>query len=274
MKNPNFTKKLITTGTIAASLLLSSCSFVPSHSIEDERVAASREAAIAQASLTVPVLAAAMGPEQTEAPHIADLQKGEAQGAEFFENAAFFGNSLIEGLNIYGGLGGDYFAATSASVVSVTSSKTETLPDGEEGTLLQKLLCAIEEKEYERVYILLGINEIGFELPTFISLYDEMMDEIVEAAPETEVYIISITPVTEEKSFASETFCRERVEEYNTALYTLAQERGFYYADLYTALAGEDGFLPAEDSTDGVHLTIPKYTQWADYLREHYAEEG
>jgi|GEM_PF-3757393 len=275
MKNPNHIKKIITTGTLAALLALSSCSLPEIRTTEDEKIAVAQEIALAQ----MPVASSSAGTKKEPAiasgpVHIATLEKGEAKGPEFFENAAFFGNSFIDGLRIYGGIGGHYFAATSATVVSVTTIKTEILPDEEAITLMESLLLAIEEMRYERLYMLLGINELGSELDSFISTYNELLDEIIEAAPEIEVYIISITPVTEEKSSTSETFSRERVEEYNSALYTLAQMRGLYYADLYTVFAGEDGYLPEEDSTDGVHLTAPKYAEWTDYLKEHYAVQA
>ena len=39
--------------------------------------------------------------------------------------------------------------------------------------------------------------------------------------------------------------------------------------DAHAALADENGVLPAEESTDGVHLTRSGYELWADYLRRH-----
>ena len=39
--------------------------------------------------------------------------------------------------------------------------------------------------------------------------------------------------------------------------------------DAHAALADENGVLPADESTDGVHLTKSGYQCWADYLRTH-----
>ena len=39
--------------------------------------------------------------------------------------------------------------------------------------------------------------------------------------------------------------------------------------DTHAALLDEDGALPADGSTDGVHLTKPYYKTWLEYLRTH-----
>lgn len=195
-----------------------------------------------------------------------DLTECEAVDDEFFADAAFMGNSLVDGLHRYGGLGeGSFFAATSASVVNVDTTRNCWMESGAKATLM----AALTEKQYAKIYILLGINEIGFETDYFSQLYGAMLDRIIEAEPDADIYIMSLSPITEERSGYRDVFNMERVEIYNQALYALAQEKECYYVDLCQALAGEDGFLPEEESTDGIHLKPEKYPQWADYLRTH-----
>ncbi|MGN1001564.1 MAG: GDSL-type esterase/lipase family protein [Oscillospiraceae bacterium] len=199
------------------------------------------------------------------------LEAREPVDDSYFAGSAFFGNSLVNGLDLYGGLScGDFYAATSASVVSVSMTRNSTLSDGSAATLLQAL-C---EKEHDRIYILLGVNEIAFDTEYFISLYSAMLDTIRAEQPEAEIYIMSLTPVTEERDENDELFNMERVTAYNDALYRLAQEKGLYYLDLVEALADDSGYLAGETSTDGIHMTPEKYTQWADYLRTHYAGDA
>ena len=57
---------------------------------------------------------------------------------------------------------------------------------------------------------------------------------------------------------------------WNQALYELAARRGLRFVNLFEALTGPDGYLAAEKSTDGIHLTPEAYREWADYLRTHY----
>ena len=193
-------------------------------------------------------------------------------GDAFFSDAAFFGNSLIGGLKLYGGLqSAAFFGEQSAAVYNVGTTKNCALSDGTEATLLD----ALGEAQYSKVYVLLGINEIAFDVETFIGLYTAVLDEIVLREPDAELYIMSLTPITEEKSLDESVFTQERVLEYNIALRALAEQRQCWYVDLVEALAGPDGYLPKEVSTDdGIHLTRETYPSWAEYLRTHYAPAG
>lgn len=195
-----------------------------------------------------------------------DLIECEAVDDGFFADAAFLGNSLVDGLHRHGGLSeGSFFAATSASVVNVDMTKNCWLESGAKATLM----AALTEKQYAKIYILLGINEIGFDPDYFSELYGAMLDKLRESEPDADIYIMSLSPITEERSGYRDVFNMERVGIYNEALYALAQEKACYYVDLCQALAGEDGYLPKEESTDGIHLKPEKYPQWADYLRTH-----
>lgn len=197
-----------------------------------------------------------------------DLAVREKVEDDFFDDAVFFGNSLVNGLELYGQMGsGDFCAATSASVISVTSTLNATLKNGGAGTLLDKML----EKQYGKIYILLGINEIGFNTDYFAQVYSDMLVRIKDAQPDAKIYIMSLTPVTKAKSDAGAPFTMDRIREYNAALYQLAVDHECYYVDLVEALADSTGYLPAADSTDGVHFVVSKYPVWADYLRTHYA---
>lgn len=210
-------------------------------------------------------------PEETPDPNAytgPDLALREKVDDSFFSDAVFFGNSLVNGLELYGGLGdGDFCCATSASVISVTSTKNTYYYNGAPATLLDAML----QKQYGKIYILLGINEIGFDVGYFTEIYDQMLTKIEAAQPDAKIYIMGISPVTKAKSDKGSPFTMERIKTYNEALYELAVQHECYYVDLVEALADSTGYLPAADSTDGVHLTVAKYSQWSDYLRTHYA---
>ena len=207
-------------------------------------------------------------PETVKSPYTGpDLVECEPVEDDFFADAAFFGNSLVDGLRYFGGIEpGSFYAATSASVVNVEVTLNSELESGEECTLLE----AMTEKSHGKIYILLGINEISFEPEYFSWLYGGLLDRIRELEPGADIYIMSLSPVTEKCSEESEFFNMERIAAYNSALYALAREKECYYVDLCQALAGEDGYLPEEVSTaDGIHLIREEYPHWAEYLRTH-----
>lgn len=211
------------------------------------------EAAVIVTRMTNPALRHGLtptyaGPEVPEQP--------EADEA-FFATSAILGNSLVDGLQLYSGLKTlNYFCGTSMSVDSVT---------GRDAALVQSL-CG---KTYDRIYIELGINEIGNPADYFTSRYGTLLDRIITAQPEAEIYIISVLPVTKAKSDSS-VYNMDRINAYNEALYRLAAEKKCRYLDVCSALTGDDGYLPAAWSWDGVHLKADYYSVWENYMRTHY----
>lgn len=196
-----------------------------------------------------------------------DLTALEAKDDSFFANSAILGNSLVEGLRLYSNLKSlHYFSATSVSVVSATRTRNVRLQNGSNGTLVQAL-C---QKQYDKIYIELGINEIGGNLNTFITNYGNMIDTIRAAEPNADIYILSILPVTRSKSQSSTSFNMTRVNAYNAALYKLAGEKQCYYMNVCSAFQGSDGYLPASWSWDGVHLQAKYYSVWENCIRTLY----
>ena len=185
----------------------------------------------------------------------------------FFADAAFLGNSLMDGLHIFGGLEyGDFYAGTSASVISVNTMRDARNSAGMSCTKMEALL----EKQYGKVYVLFGINEMGFNLDSFIGMYAELLAQIREGEPNAEICVLSLTPITRERDRSDDIFTREKIQAFNAAIADMAVNSGYTYLDLYGALVGEDGWLPKEQATDGIHFKPAKYREWADFLRTHF----
>lgn len=196
-----------------------------------------------------------------------DVPAQEAVGSDFFSDAAFMGNSLVDGFKLFSGLDScDYYVATSMTVVGATSKACITLDNGNSGTLVDGLT----QKPYGKIYILLGINEIGYDVDTFGELYSSMLDTIIAKQPDCDIYVMGLTPVSYAKSSSSDTFNMDRIKQYNEKLRSLASDKKCYYIDLVSALSGEDGYLPSSETTDGVHFSTPTYEKWLNYLKTHY----
>lgn len=196
-----------------------------------------------------------------------DLSAQAEMDDSFFENSAILGNSLVEGLRLYSNMKSiTYFSATSVSVVSATKTKTNRLKNGQMGTLVQAL-C---QEPHDKIYIELGINEIGSDVNYFIEAYGQMLDAIIEAEPDAQIYVLSVLPVTKSKSDSSTVFNMTRVNMYNEALYQLAADKQCCYMDVCSALLGDDGYLPSGWSGDGVHLHAQYYSVWENCMRTLY----
>ena len=205
-------------------------------------------------------------PKEDPKPAYPNLSRRERADDSFFADTAILGNSLIDGLRAYSKLKTvDFYCATSMSVTSALNTKNVRLNNGAYGTQLD----AIAQKQYGKIYIELGINEIGGSVNTFISRYRTMLDRIRASQPAAEIYIMAITPTSRTKIGTS--FSRERVVMYNNALYKLAADWGCWYLDDYTPLADSEGYLPASQTWDGVHFNVAKYAEWETIIRTYYA---
>lgn len=235
-----------------------------------ERQETAVPAETADVSVTPPPEETVTVPEETEAvqgyDYTAPVPQGERVENDWFEDAAFLGDSLTDGLLLYSDIRGA--ANLSYKGLTVQSVRTDQVirVDGGKYTPLETL----GQKTYGKVYILLGINELGwYNDQRFYDCYAQLIDLVREAQPNAQIYLQTLLPVTAEKSESHEWLKNEKIAVYNDLIAQLAEEKEVYLVDAHAALADENGVLPADESTDGVHLTKSGYQCWADYLRTH-----
>ena len=221
--------------------------FLPGSDIKRSEVAAivSR---IAYASLRREVALA-------EKPAYPDLAEGARQDDEYFADAAMLGNSLVDGMMLCSGLSKMSFYGKTAH------------------TVYNNRLNELVQRQYGKVYVEFGINEIAGSKDEFIRRYREIVVTIQNAMPEADVYIMAITPVTKARS-AEGTFTMQRINDFNAALHALAEELQCWYLDCCTPLCDAEGYLPANyGGWDGSpHLSNEGYLAWAEAIRTHYAQ--
>ena len=215
----------------------------------------------------VPETPAPAEPEEARGyDYAAPVPEGEAVEDDWFADAAFLGDSLTDGLLLYSGIkGADNLSYKGMTVQTVRTDKV-IRQDGAKYTPLE----ALSRKTYSKVYILLGVNELGwYNDQRFYDGYAQLVDLVREAQPDAQIYLQTLLPVTAEKSERHEWLKNEKIAVYNALIARLAEEKEVYLVDAHAALADENGVLPAGESTDGVHLTRSGYEIWADYLRRH-----
>lgn len=197
------------------------------------------------------------------------LPESDAVEDTWFSDAAFIGNSLCDGLMLYGGLKGTtFFGAKSITVMNVYTEKSINTGNG-----YISITDALARKQYGKVFITLGINEIYLSSTQYYNKYSDLIDYVRSIEPNAEIYLTAISPVTQAKSNSGGSFTRANVLRFNEQIMKLSADKKCYYVDVYTALADENGYLPSEGSTDGVHLKRAYYEKWADYLRTHSITE-
>lgn len=184
----------------------------------------------------------------------------------YFSDAAFLGDSRTEGFKLYSGLKeGSYFYAVGATVDTVFSRPTWKTANGKVA-----LLDAMAETTPSKIYVMLGVNELGWtRIDLFRTHYAKVVERIRSDHPDAEIVLQSILPVSAEQDAKKTYVNNRRINEYNQAIQALAEEQKCHYLNVAEAVTDADGCLPADLSFDGVHLNRAGCGIWLDYLKTH-----
>lgn len=184
----------------------------------------------------------------------------------YFSDAVFLGDSRTEGFSLYSGLKeGEYLYSVGATVSSVFTKATEETAAGK-----VPMLDALAGMECSKIYIMLGVNELGWvSSQTFRDQYAKVIDRIQADHPDATVAIQSILPVSQAQDDKKTYVNNARIREYNALLEELAEEKGCVYLDIASAVSDETGCLRADWTFDGVHLNTAGCQAWLQYLKEH-----
>lgn len=194
------------------------------------------------------------------------VPESEAVDDTYFSDVVFVGDSRTEGFSLYSGLKeGQYLFSVGATVETVFSKSTQKTAAGK-----VPILDALKGMECGKVYIMLGVNELGWVYPeTFQKQYGKMIDRIREDHPDAQIVIQSILPVSAKQEAKGSYVNNERIATYNQLLQELAEEKNCAYVNVAEAVTGEDGCLRADLTFDGIHLNTAGCKVWLDYLRTH-----
>ncbi|MGI5933846.1 MAG: GDSL-type esterase/lipase family protein [Lawsonibacter sp.] len=205
----------------------------------------------------------------------------EAVDNSYFEDAAFVGDSRTDGFMIYSGIGcGENLTSNGLSIFKLEEKKALTI-DGQKYTLLEALAL----KQYGKVYLSLGVNELGYYNDQgFYDAYCNAIDAIRASQPNAVIYIQGLIPLNEDviaQSGGPSYLTNEHLLVYNDLMRKAAEEKQVVFLDLNPEFTGADGQLPADASKDGVHLRKAYCERWLDYLKTHtvdyetlYPEQG
>ena len=209
---------------------------------------------------------------QAEAPQrgvavAPEVSAGEAVPLSYFDDAVFIGNSRTKGVLLYSGLDRATFYTDTG--LTVRSALTDSFA---QGTTLQG---ALSGRAFGKVYVMLGLNELGWQYPSvYQDTYRELIEMIRAAQPHAVIYLQGILPVSASKEAGGEPFTLARIAQYNELVRALAAEYGCWYLTPGEAVCDDTGHLPEEAASDGVHLTKSYCQKWLGYLRTHTVPEG
>jgi len=201
------------------------------------------------------------------------VPKNVARGLEYFDDAVFLGDSRTVDLMIYSRV-----KETKAKAYCDIGLNVNTVFEKRFINYKNKKLTAIEalsvhKKKYSKVYIMFGINELGFDsVELFIESYKRLIDTVRSINPNAVVYVQSILPVTKSKDHQSDKFNNRRAAKFNAYIKDMCMRRRVFYIDAYSSFQGADGYLPEVVASDGIHFGPEVCNNWLNYLANRTLE--
>ena len=204
-------------------------------------------------------------PETTEVTEvIEETNEGSFFVADrtYFDHALFIGDSRTVGLYEYGDLGNAIALADSGmSVYKVFKQKFE-LPSGEKQTLEELL----SEEQFEKIYIMLGINELGYSFEPTVVKYEKMVERIEELQPDAIIFLQANLHITKSKSGKSEIYNNKNIDLFNREVEKLADNKKRFFLDANELFDDEEGNLSVEYTVDEAHVLGKYYVDWVDWI--------
>jgi len=185
--------------------------------------------------------------------------------AAWFDDALFIGDSRTVGLHEYGNLGNAEVVADSGMSVYKLFGKEFTLSTGEKGTL-EELLAG---HRFGKIYLMLGINELGYDFDRTVSRYQDAVERIQKLQPDALIFLQANLHIAKAKSEESPIYNNENIDRFNAAVEALTDEKVRFYLDVNELFDDEEGNLSDEYTVDQAHVLGKYYSDWVNWILKH-----
>ena len=129
----------------------------------------------------------------------------------------------------------------------------------------------VEAVNPKKIFFLGGINGLSnMNIKKCVEQYSELMDALKRSAPDAQIYVHSLLPIS--KSKEKKICSNKTIREFNERIKNIAVEKGLTFIDLYP-LYEKDGSMNPEHTIDGLHLKPEAYGFWFDEIREYICIE-
>ena len=186
-------------------------------------------------------------------------------GKEYFDDALFIGDSRTVGISEYGDLNNaTFFANTGMSVYNVFE-KNVSVP--QVGKL--KLEQLLTYKKFGKIYIMLGINELGYNQEKTLKKYKDLLKFVQEKQSNAIIYIEANLHVAAERSNKDKTINNININKINNEISKLADNEKIFFIDVNEKFDDENGNLSSNYTQDNVHIYAKYYKEWSDWLSQN-----
>lgn len=126
----------------------------------------------------------------------------------------------------------------------------------------------LTEKKFGKIYVMVGINELGYPSSSIAKGLQVLADTIRQYQPDTVIFFCANLHVTKEysDSGAGKYVTNPKINEVNSAIAKLADGKNSFYIDVNEYFDDASHALTAGISGDGVHVYGKYYREWSVWL--------
>lgn len=173
----------------------------------------------------------------------------------YFDDALFIGDSRTVGIKEYGDFeSSDFFCTEGLATdkINQTTVGGKTFDD------------FIDSKQYGKVYVMLGINEVGNDHEYVLTSYRAIIEKLKVHQPDAIIYVQANLHVT---SYAENgVITNAAIDDINNGIASLADNKRVFYIDINELYNDEYGYFNQSYTNDGIHPMGMYYTQWCEWL--------
>ena len=187
----------------------------------------------------------------------------------YFSDAAFIGDSRTLGLYDFSGWKkkADFYCETGFSLYEWTKGATVTLQNTGKKVDLKS---ALEKKQYGKIYLMIGMNDLGYgNSEKYAEWLSEMIEMIKETQPTAIIYLMGNLHLSKNANNMKTTYNNINVNDKNVSMALLADGITTFYLDCNSVFTDKNGYLKADLTSDGCHLYGYCYEDWANFIKEH-----
>lgn len=182
--------------------------------------------------------------------------------ASYFDDALFIGDSRTIGLRDYGTLkNATYFADEGIGTYTVMETYVDIPGYGVIG-----LADLLQKHHYEKIYLMLGINEVYMDVEKIVGRYGRLVGEIRSLAPDSLLFLQANLYVTYAYSLRDSVFDNDVIRYLNEQIALLADDKTTFYLNVNPLFDDGWGNLFDEYTGDGAHVYGSLYKEWCEWL--------
>lgn len=190
----------------------------------------------------------------------------------YVDKLVFYGDSTTHGMKAYKVFGSrdttQVWTPTSGTL-ALFRAATDLVYDPNTKTEMSLAdLCKSVKPEY--LIVTLGVNGVAMMDETWFKTdYQGVIDIILKNSPDTKLILQSIYPVA--RSYAQQgSINNTKIQTANQWIVQIAKANGLPYLNTYSALVGDDGYLPEScQNGDGMHFNEVGFAKIIDYVKSH-----